>query len=29
MMQAWAAHVDDGIASLRTHKDISTFCQAI
>lgn len=29
MMQAWAAHVDDGIASLRTHKDIISFCQAI
>lgn len=29
MMQAWAAHVDDGIASLRTMKDINSFCKAL
>jgi len=29
MMNAWAAHVDDGIASLRNHKKIIDFIDAI
>ncbi|EEN7281762.1 DNA sulfur modification protein DndE [Salmonella enterica subsp. salamae] len=29
LMQAWAAHIEDGIASLRNHKDIREFSEAI
>ncbi|SJL83404.1 DNA sulfur modification protein DndE [Vibrio palustris] len=27
--QAWAAHVEDGVASIRNHKSISNFSQTI
>jgi len=29
MMNAWAAHVDDGIASLRNHKKLIDFIDAL
>lgn len=29
MMKAWAAHVEDGIATLRNHKNLSDFCESI
>lgn len=29
LMLAWAAHVEDGIASLRNHRTIKEFCSAI
>lgn len=29
MMKAWAAHVEDGIATLRNHKNLSDFSIAI
>ncbi|HFV9294742.1 TPA: DNA sulfur modification protein DndE [Serratia fonticola] len=29
LMLAWAAHVEDGIASLRNHKNIREFAEAI
>lgn len=27
--KAWASHVEDGISSLRNHKNLKEFCQAI
>ncbi|QMJ02102.1 DNA sulfur modification protein DndE [Citrobacter freundii] len=29
MIRAWAAHVDDGIASLRNYRSLNNFCNAI
>lgn len=29
LMLAWAAHVEDGIASLRNHRTIKDFCSAL
>lgn len=29
MIRAWAAHVDDGIASLRNYRTLNDFCNAI
>ncbi|WP_145031425.1 DNA sulfur modification protein DndE [Pantoea ananatis] len=29
LMQAWAAHVEDGIASLRNYKNIRELCEVI
>ena len=29
LMSAWAAHVEDGISALRTHKSLSGFINAI
>lgn len=29
IVKAWAAHVEDGIAALRTHRSLSSFANAI
>lgn len=29
LVRAWAAHVEDGISSLRNHRSLNEFCQAI
>lgn len=29
LIRAWAAHVEDGISSLRNHKSLLGFCQAL
>ncbi|WP_317179960.1 DNA sulfur modification protein DndE [Lelliottia amnigena] len=29
MVKVWAAHVEDGISSIRNHRSLNNFCQAL